>query len=73
LPFVLRKDCPAKPACQCQHAGECCFRNRSAVDIAHIGDDHVLAQGRLINEIVDAGAKRLDPFQSRRGSQDFAR
>ena len=55
------------PPCQCQHAGECRFRNRSAVDSAHNGDDHVLAQGRLINEIVDAGAKRLHPFQSGRG------
>jgi len=40
---------------------------------AHIGDDHVLAQGRLIDEIVDTGAKRLHPFQLRRGGQHFAR
>lgn len=42
------------------------------MDTAHIGDDHVFGQGRLIDEIVDTGAKRLHPFQLRRSGQHVA-
>ena len=47
------------------------FRDRRPVDAADIGDDHVLAQRRLVDEVVDAGAQRLDPFQAVRLLQDL--
>jgi hypothetical protein len=72
LPFVLGADGAAKPPRQRQHSRERGFRNRRALDAAHIGDDHVVAQSRLVDEIVDAGAERLDPFESRSGGQHIA-
>jgi hypothetical protein len=33
------------------------------MDAADIGDDNVFAQRRLVDEIIDAGAERLDPFK----------
>ncbi len=40
------------------------------MDAVHVGDDHVLAQARPVDEIVDPGAERLDPFEPRRRLQN---
>ncbi len=38
-----------------------------------VGQDDVVAQGRAVDDIVDAGAERLDPFQPGRALQDVVR
>src|SRR5579871_3950525 len=58
---------------QRQHAGKRRLGDRWAVDAAHIGDDDVFAQSRLVGEIVRAGAQRLNPFQPGAVLQHLAR
>jgi hypothetical protein len=43
------------------------------MDAVDIGDDDVFAQRLLVDEIIDAGAQRLHPFQARRLLQHFGR
>src|SRR5579885_3084891 len=54
-------------------AGKRRLGDRWAVDAAHIGDDDVFAQSRLVGEIVRAGAQRLNPFQPGAVLQHLAR
>ena len=58
-----RADGARQIAGQRQHRAERRFRHRRAVNAVDIGDDDVLAQRRLVDEVVDAGAERLNPFQ----------
>jgi hypothetical protein len=49
-----------------EHGHQRRLRHRLAVHAAHVGDEHVLAQRRLVADAVDAGAQGLYPFQARR-------
>ena len=46
-----------------QHEGDGRFRHGRPVDAADICDQHLFAQRRQVNDIVDAGPERLDPFK----------
>src|SRR6185312_6587610 len=54
-----------------QHEGDGGLRYRRAVNAADIGDDHFLAERGEVDDVVDARAQRLDPFQLRRVSHDM--
>ena len=71
LTRVLAADRAGQITRQRQHRAERCLRHRRPVDAPDIGHDDVLAQRRLIDEVVDAGAERLNPFQVWRLLQDF--
>ena len=63
--FVLRAGRARQVARQRQHIGDGRFRHRRAVDAADIGDQHLFAERGQVDDVVDAGAERLDPFQLR--------
>ena len=54
---------------QRQHRADGGFRHRRAVNAVDVGDDDVFAQHRPVDQIVDAGAERLHPFQLGAGAQ----
>ena len=61
--LVLIAHTVGQPAAQRQHPQDGGFRHRLAMDAADIGDDHLVAQRRLVDDAVNAGPERLDPFQ----------
>ena len=61
--FVLRAGGARQVARQRQHIGDGRFRHRRAVDAADIGDQDLFAERGQVDDVVDAGAERLDPFQ----------
>ena len=65
LPFgvLLRAHGARQVAGERQHERDGGFRHRRAVDAADIGDDDLFAERGQVDDVVDAGAERLDPFQ----------
>jgi hypothetical protein len=71
LVLVLQPDGARKIARQRQHGGEGGFRDRRAMDAVDVGDDHVAAQRRAVDQVVDAGAERLHPLEPLRLLQNM--
>ena len=70
LTAVLRAHRARHVARQREHVGDGRFRHRRAVDAADIGDHHLFAERGQVDDVVDAGAERLDPLQLRRVAHD---
>ncbi len=61
--FLLRAHRARQVTGKRQHEGDGCFRHRRAMNAADIGDQHLFAERGQVDDVVDTGAERLDPFQ----------
>src|SRR4029077_12669544 len=63
LALVVRNTGARQIARERQHIGDGRFLYWRAVNAAHIGDQPLFAERRQVDDVVDAGAERLDPFE----------
>ena len=69
LALLLHAQRARQAARQRQHGEDRRFRQRRAVDASDIGDDHFGPERRQVDQVVDAGAEPLHPFEPGRLGQ----